>query len=356
MAISRVDLLRAMNEVYAYETFSSGDPVDNFTYANPLTKWLISKKEPSPFLQGIHNEKLQLTGSSTDEWYRGDAQQAYSAKVPPVLGRFQFYNARKGFTVNMEDLANAGIMVKESGESTVTSQEKNAIVNLVKYETGKMKAGLRMQIDLALHGVSAEGGTVAPGLGSFIPISPVGNTIGTVSQVTYPAWTNYSKTGIVSTTTGAVTKGLKAAVRAVMKRGTGIKPEVFIAGGLAYDAYATDAGATINRQIIVNAKGGTGLDASVNALNYAGIPVIYDPILDYMQADANLTDAVNPWNKRFYGLSSQALHFRPHTTRWMQSYQPSATPDQPETLFWGLRTSFGLTVSQLNALCVLTIA
>jgi len=356
MAVSRTDLLRSMNEVYVYETFSSGDPVDNFTYANPLAKWFISKKEPSPYLQGIHNEKIQLTGDSTDDWYRGDDTQSYRQKDPPVIGRFQFYNARKGFTVNMEDLANAGIQVTESGESTVTKAEKNAIVNLIQYETKKMKDGIRMQMDLALHGVQAEGGTIAPGLGSFVPITPAGNTIGGISETTYSDWANYVDTGITSSTAGATTEALRQAVRNVMKRGRGLRPEAFFCGSKFYDAYATDAGATINRQLIINAKGGTGMDAAVTALNYDGIPLIYDPILDYMQGSATYTDATNPWDKRCYGLTTQALHFRPHATRWMQSYQPEPTPDRPETLYWGMRTSFGLTVSQLNALAVLTIA
>lgn len=356
MSITTVDLLRKINEVYTFEAFGAGNPVDNFTYAHPLAKWFISKKEPSPFLQGIHPEKLYLKGGTSVQWYRGDAQQGYKATVPPVIGQFQYYNARNGFTVNLEDLSNSGITVKESGESNITSQEKGVIINLVKDEVTKMKDEMRMQMDLMLHGAATEGGEIAPGLGTFVPLSPVGNTIGTVSQATYPAWMNYAKLGIVSSTSGAVTSALKGAVRAVQKRGAGIQPEVFFAGGKAYDAYGKDAGATVNRQIIVNAKGGTGLDAAVNALNYGNIPVIYDPILDYMQADATLTDAVNPWDKRIYGLSSKALHFRPHSGRWMHSYQPNPTADQPETLYWGLRTSFGLTVSQLNALCVLTIA
>lgn len=357
MSVTTTQFLEAANAAYVYETIESGDPVDNFTRKTPLTQWLISKSKSDPFLQGIATEKVRLTNQQSTQWYRGDDQQTYVQKQPPVIARFMKYNARDGFTVNMEDLSDAGLqVVGNDSAAKPTKADGKLITDLVRDETQKMKDNLRWDIDVMLHAGGTEGANESPGLGYFIPINPTGNTIGGVSESTYPVWANYTATSVDSTVSGNVKDALRVAIREVQIRGRGLLPEAFFCGSAAYDAYAADCGTTINRNMYVDSKGGATLDAAIHALNYDGIPVIYDPSLDYMQTDATYTDATHPWNKRFYAVTSKALRLKKHASRWMQSYQPDPTPTMPETLYWGMRTSFGITVNQLNALGVIVLA
>ncbi|MEX5405090.1 DnaB-like helicase C-terminal domain-containing protein [Stenotrophomonas sp. WED208] len=119
------------------------------------------------------------------------------------------------------------------------------------------------------------------------------------------------------------------------------RDEVYIRCGQAFlNAYKAEAKIEINRQIIVGANGGTGLDASVTAVFYRGIELIWDPTFELL--DAKLGAITYPWTKRCYLLNRNFITFRPVKGNWMKKRKPEKLPDRYVT-YYAQTNKYGLT-------------
>lgn len=349
MPVSSAQLLAGAN--YTLQTYSTDDPVDQFTVAHPLSKWLIANKEASVFGNGIYNEKVRVSNDSNYQNYTGDDQVTYNRKDTVRLAAYQHYEAHDGFALNETELANNGILMTDDREAVMTEAEKIQIVNKLQEGYSTLKEGFQENWDLEIHRDGSQSTLAVPGLDLLVSTTPATTTVGGIDASTSLYWRNNVNTGISTGTAGALTEAMETEWRKCMTYG-GMAPDFIVCGSKFFDAYRKDAGLTVDRQIIVPGRGGTNIDASFSGVYFKGVEVVWDPVFDVLQA------ALNPtfnWDKRCYFLNSKAIKLRPVKGRWMINRKPSRMYDR-YTHYFALTADYGLTAKKRNAMSVMSIA
>ena len=100
-----------------------------------------------------------------------------------------------------------------------------------------------------------------------------------------------------------------------------------------------------------NSGAGTNYDGGVAQTHFNGIPVIWDPTFDQIDA----IDSTTVWTKRAYMVSEAALRLRPVTGFWMLDRKPPRVYDR-YVHFWARTCSYRLTTSRRIGSAVLSIA
>jgi len=110
-------------------------------------------------------------------------------------------------------------------------------------------------------------------------------------------------------------------------------------------------GRTIN--LGQSSTGGVTVDATTKALAFKGVPIVWDPSFDVLDAKLGLTS--DTWAKRGYMLNSKAIKLRPVKGRWMVQRNPPRVYDR-YVYYFGLTADYGLTCNKRNSLAVFSIA
>lgn len=352
MPVNTAQLLAGAN--YTLESFAKNDPIDQFTSQRPLTEWLVKNRIDSVFGNGIFNEKVRITNASNYQSYQGDDQVSYNKRDTVRKAPFYHYDHHDGFALNETELADNGISMTDDRDSVVTDYEMQQIVNKLTENYAVLKDGFQEKMDLELHRDGSLSATDCPGLDLLVSTTPATTTVGGIdcSLTGNEYWENQVNTGISTASAGNLTDQMEKTWRACITKGKMGAPDFLVCGSKFLDAYRIDAGLTINRQIIVPGKGGTNLDASVSGVFFKGVPLVWDPSMDTLQAS---DDPTVDWDKRCYFLNSKALNVRPFKGRWMVQRKPDRVYDR-YTHYFGQTADFGFTVKQRNALAVLSIA
>lgn len=348
MPVSSAQLTAGAN--YQLMENAKSDPVDQITAARPFTKWLVANKVPSIFGNGIFNEKVRFTNDSNYQNYTGDQQVTYNRKDTARLAPFQHYEAHDGFTLNETELANNGVTMTDDNSSVMTEAEEIQIVSKLNegYET--LKEGFQQNWDLEVHQDGSQSTLAVPGLDLLVSTTPATGVVGGIDASANPYWRNNASMAISTASAGTLTNQMEIMWRACTKFG-GVAPDFIVCGSAFYDAYRIDAGLTINRRIDAK-RGGVEFDASVSALYFKNVQVIWDPTFDAL--DVLLGAITYPWAKRCYFLQSKNLKLRPFKGRWMVSRKPSRVYDR-YTHYFGLTADYGITVNKRNNMAVLSI-
>lgn len=349
MPVSAAQLLAGAN--YTLQTYAQNDPIDQINTAHPFLEWLVSNRKDSTFGNGYFNEKVRISNSDNAVWFSGDDQVSYNRKDSVRLASYQHYEMHDGFALNETELANNGINLTDDKNAVTTDAEKIQIVNILKENYMTLKMGMQLSLDQSVHLDGTQGTKEAPGLDLLVSTTPSTGVIGGLDSSTQTYWQNNANLAIASTA-GLLTKQMELSWRACTQYGGKI-PDAIFCGSTAYDAIRNDAAATINRQIVINDKGGTGLDASNSGVYFKGKPVVWDPQFDAL--DVRLGVITYPWAKRIYFLNSKTICLRPNKGRWMIQRTPERVYDR-YTHYFGTTTDYGLTIAQRNANAVLSVA
>lgn len=338
---------------YTLMSYASNDPVDQFTKMKPLAEALIAKRKDVVYGNGIFNEKVIVTNDSNYQNYSGDDQVSFNKRDPNRLAPFQHYEAHDGFTFNETELANNGVIITDDKEARVTEAESIQIVDKLESGYSALKRGFQENWDLEIHRDGSASSKAVPGLDLIVSTTPSTTTVGgidaSLSQNAY--WRNQVNTGISTGTAGVLTAAMEKTWRDCMTVG-GMAPDMIYVGSKFLDAYRADALNTINRQLVISGRQGTDIDNSTTGVFFKGVPLVWDPTMDVLQA---ADDPTVDWDKRCYFLNSKTLIMRPFKGRWMLKRNPPRVYDR-YTHYWGLTADYGLTCNQRNNMAILSIA
>lgn len=332
----------------ALETINRNDPIDQISTNKPLTAWLLKNKIDSNFTGGVYREPVYVAHDTNYQNYWGADQVTYNDRNPARLTRFAPYAAHDGFWVTEHDLMANGIILKDDSESVASGAEKEQLVNLLKLKHQALKAGFQEEFDVEMHLDGSANPKAAPALAHIVSITPTTGTVGGIDSATATYWRNNVNLGIAA---ASLIAEMEETCRACTLYG-GQAPTKLLAGSAFIDAYRTQAGSTINRQIIVNEKGGTGLDASISGLYFKGVPIEWDPTLDLL--DQRLGVQTYPYSKRLYMLND-SYRLRPQKGRWMVNRKPERLPDR-YVHYRGITADYAVTTNKRNGLAVLSVA
>lgn len=335
----------------AIDYYMKNDPIDQINTVRPLIKKLSEGK--SPYAGGLQYvvEQLRYANDSNFQSYFGDSQVTYNRKRSIQQAKYTWGAFHDGFGLNEDELAQNGISMTDDRNAVPTDSEKVQLTNLLSENMETLSLGFQEKFDLMLHRDGSASATDIAGLDSLVSTTPtVSATIGGLNQNTYTWWRNYANMGISTAAAGTLTSAMEIAFRECTRYG-GSAPDFIMCGGAFLDAYRVDAGLTVNRRIEVPGQGGTDMDASISGVYFKGIPLVWDPVADVLDAADSPTYL---WNKRCYFLNTKFLKLRPIKGHWLTPRKPPRVYDR-YVHYWALTSKAALTTSKRNAHAVLSI-
>lgn len=343
----------AIGANYTLETYRQIDPIDQINYAHEFLKWLLANKESVVYGNGFYNEPVYITNDSNYQNYFGADQVTYNERDPVRWAKFTYYNNHEGFWFDEDRLkANGIVLVEDGSEATASKAERQLLQNVLQMAYTASKRGIQEGLALETLQDGSTNAKAVPGLDYLVSTTPsTGTPGGLAASSTW--WQNNVALGINSATAGAMIAAMDSVCDACTRYG-GMPPDYIVAGQTFRNAYRTISGQTINRQIIGGGvqRGGITTDLSITDVFYRGIPIVWDPTFEAL--DAKLGAITYPWTKRCYFLNSRTLKFRPYQGAWMTNRRPRRLPDR-YVHYFANTSSYGMTINKRNANGLVTI-
>jgi hypothetical protein len=330
--------------------FVVGNVEDLYNTERPLLKALSANKKTFPGAKQYINEKLRTTNDSNFQWFAPDSEVSYNRKRTLTEANFSWGSAHDGFALTEEELLQNYISVTDDRNAAPTQSEQFQFVNLITENTETLKAGFNEKFDYELHLDGTQSTEAIPGLDALVSTTPTTGTVGGINRATTTIWRNQAETGISVASAGNLQARMEINWRACARVG-GNAPNLIMCGSKFLDAYRADLLAT--RVVQVNAKnGGINLDGGSDNPTFKGVPIVWDPVMDDLQAALNPT--VN-WDKRCYFLNTRFLKLRPAQGQDMVTRKPPRVYNR-YTHYWGLTWRGAMTITRPGAMAVLSIA
>lgn len=339
---------------YAIETHKRNAPIDQVNQERPLLQWLMKNKKPTTFGNGQMTENIYVANSGNYQNYFGADAVTFNKRDPMRQVKFQYANYHDGFWFDDDELAAAGIIMSDDGSSTQTLEEVQILADKLESAYMALRESVQEGLDLELLDDGTSNPKGAVGLDAIVDTTPATGTVGTIDASTATYWRNNASMAISAANLLAQ---MEVMWRKCGQYGAGM-PDYIVCGETFLDAYRlacsdNAGGGAISRQVVVQEKGGVGLDGSVSGLFFKGIPLVWNPSFEAMDV---LKGAItHPWTKRCYFLNSKFIKLQPMKGRWMQDSKPARLPDRYVTYF-GTRSSYAMTTTKRSAHAVMSIA
>lgn len=337
----------AIGANYALESYQKKEPVDQVNVAHKTLDYLVKNKEVSTFGNGSHKEPVFIANGSNYQNYTGADQVTYNERDPARWTDFSYYSNHDGFWFDEDRLIAAGIMLAEGSDVVPTADEKFALTNLLGQSYRALRAGVQENMAFELLRDGSQSTKACPGMTHVISLTPATGTVGGIDAATSAYWRNNANLNIVA---ADVVTEMEETWKNCQLYG-GELPDFIPCGRAFYENYVAQAVSAIQRHQAVQGKGGAAMDPTVEAVNFHGRPLVWDPTFEAL--DALL--GTSTWTKTAFFLNSRRIKLRPLKGHWMRNRKPEGTPDRYVTYF-GMTSKYGLTSDKRNALAVLSIA
>lgn len=335
---------------YQIDYFLKNDPIDQVNVERPWLKKLMEGKKDAPGGQ-FHVEQIYISNDANYQNYFGAQQVRYNERDGVRQARYAYYNFHDGFGIDEDRLTANGITLTDSGESVASQAEKMQLTNLLQTHYMQLKEGVQDGLHEELLRDGAYDTNAAPGLDALISTTPTTGVIGGLDAATQTYWRNNVALNIAATA-GLLTEQMEIQWRACTRFG-GSAPNFIMASGAFIDAYRKDAKSEVDRRIETPGRGGVSLDSSVSGVFFKGIPIVWNPVLDIL--DAKYGTPTVPWAKRCYFINTKHITLRPVTGHWMVNRTPSRVYDR-YVHYRALTSKYRLTMGKRNSHSVLSIA
>lgn len=332
---------------YSLATYQKKEPIDQINNEHVTLDWLIRNKEVSTFGNGSFKEPLYFSNDSNYQNYFGPDQVTYNERDPAKWTDFAYYNNHDGFWFDEDRLLAAGITIAEDSSAVPTADEKTALINLLQQSYRGLKNGIQVNMAYEMLRDGSQSTKACPGLASIVDPTPSTGVVGGLDSATYTWWRNNANLTFAAAN---VIAQMEASWVACMRYG-GMLPDFIVCGRAFYDNYLVYAAAAVQRHQVVQGRDGAVMDPSIDAVNFHGVPLKWDP--DFEALDTLLSTSTQ--TKTAYFLNSKAVKLRPVKGNWMVNRKPERLPDR-YVHYFGQTNKYGLTTNKRNALAVLSIA
>jgi hypothetical protein len=344
MPFTAAQLITGAN--YSLATFDKKEPIDQINIQHKTLEWLFSNKKPSSFGNGSFKEPLYIDNGSNFQNYHGADQVTYNERDPAVWTDFTYYSFHDGFWFDEDRLLAAGIVMTDDTGDAPSPSEKSALINLIEQSYRGVKNGIQESLSMELLRDGSQSNKACPGLAHIVDPTPATGVVGGIDAADFTWWRNNAN---LSITASAVVAQMEASLTAVVRYG-GKRPTFIPCGRAFYDNYVAQSAAAVQRHQAVMGKGGVTMDPTVEAVNFHGIPLVWDPAFEALDTLLSTTTQT----KTAYFLND-AVSLRPAKGHWMLNRKPERLPDRYVHYF--ARTGkYSLTTNKRNALAVLSIA
>lgn len=333
----------------AMDYILNGKPEDLVNTERPLLKALKASQRSFPGAKQYVNEKLRYTNDSNFQWFGPDGLVTYNRKRTLSEASFGWGSAHDGFGLTEEELAQNYITLTENRNAMPTTDEKRQFVNLIRENSQTLRDGFAEKFDYDLHLDGTQSAEAIVGLDGLIKVDPTTGFLGGVDQsVTANAY--FRNHVALDTAKANLKKVMKQTWRACTRVG-GHKPDFILCGSLFLDIYEEIADTTINRQMMVKGKGGVDMDIAIQGTNYMGVPMIWDPVFDDLDAALSPTQE---WASRCYFINTKMISLRPMEGQDMISRAPPRAYDR-YTHYWAVTWRGSMTTKNPGSMALITV-
>jgi len=337
----------ARGATYALATYQKKEPLDQINVQHVTLDWLVKNKEVSSFGNGSFKEPLYISNGSNAQNYFGADQVTYNERDPATWTDWGYANLHDGFWFDEDRLTAAGIMLSDDPSAGATAAEKESLINLLGQSYRALRNGIQEALAFEFLQDGSQSSKAIPGLSHIISTTPDTGTIGGVNAANYAFWRNNANTGIAA---DDLLSEMDLSRQDGMRYG-GTLPNFIPCGQAFFNTYRDQSAAAIQRHLAVQGRGGATIDPTVEAVNFHGVPLKWDPTFDALDAKLGTTT----WTKTAFLLNSDRIKLRPLRGEWMRKRPPEKLPDRYVTYF-GQTCKYGLTTDRRNSLSVLTIS
>ena len=324
-------------------------PEDLYNTDRPLLKKLQAGKKSFPGAKQYINEKLRTANDANFQWFGPDEQVNYNRKRTLDEANFAWGSAHDGFALTEEELLQNYITVTDDRDAAATTSEKHQFINLMKENTETLMLGFKEKFDYDLHLDGTQDADAIPGLDAFVPVDPTAGTIGGIDR-SVAANAFFRSNVSLDSTIANLLSVLETQWRTCTRIG-GNSPNFMLCGSVFIDTYRAAVKADQTQQVQVPQKGGYTLDGGNTGLYYKGIPLVWDMVMDDLEADLSPTQQ---WDSRCYMLNTRFIKLRPAQGQDMVVRRPPRAYDR-YTHYWGLTWRGGMTTKRPAAMGVLTV-
>ncbi len=298
-----------------------------------LDKLLKNKKSDSGSAGGVTHVLLKTSGGTdVQAWQRRDVLGFSETNIDLKL-EYPFVNLHWGLELVHDDLLNMGYAISYNTERNANRPFKrqaadklNVLCDIVQEKIETLLDDQKVSLDRVLTRDGSYDSKILVGLDSLVSTSASTGTVGGKSR-SNPVLQHTVRTGLTTTASGTLFSQMKAAFRAanLNSRGYNAKIDYFMAGSAFIDGYIAwrlNNGWTVNTQ--ANKLGKIDVQINDKDLEFAGIPIVYNPTFDYLDTIESPSIA---WSKRCYGVASKALELRTPAGMDMQFTAPDDAPN-----------------------------
>lgn len=341
----------ALGANYQLDYFAKNKPVDQVNVDRPWLKKLIDTKKFAPAGNQFYVEQVYISNDANYQNYFGSQQVTYNERDGIRQARYAYYNFHDGFGLDEDRLAANGIAMTDDSNAVVSEAEKFQLSNLLETNYMQLREGVHDALHEELLRDGSTNANATPGLDALVSTTPNVGVVGGLDAATQLYWRNNTSLNIAATP-GVLTEQMERQWRACTRFG-GSAPDYIMASGAFIDAYRVDAKSEVDRQIVVSQRGGVGLDASVSQVFFKGIPIVWNPVLDIL--DAKFGAPPIRFDRRCYFINTKHICLRPVTGHWMVNRRPERVYDR-YVHYFGTTSKYRLTMVKRNSHSVLSIA
>jgi len=324
-------------------------PHDQYNTERPFLNKLRAGQKSFPGSKEYIIEKLRITNDSNFQWFAPDGQVSYNRKRTLLPANFNWGSSHDGFALTEEELAQNFITMTDDKSNAPTTEEMEQLVNLIEENTETLKLGFDEKFDLDMHRDGTQDAEAIIGLDAIVPVDNDAGVLGGIdrSVAGNAFWRSQVSLDVAKANLPTVMEGMWRQCRRV----GGYQPNFILAGSTFIDIYKDVADSTIDRQMTVRGKGGTDMDLAINAVNFKGVPIIWDPVFFDLDAADSPTQE---WESRCYFLNTRFLTLRPMEGQDMIVRNPPRAYDR-YTHYWGLTWRGGITTNRPSAMGLITV-
>ncbi len=321
--------------------YLKNNPIDQIKQERPLLQKLMAGRNTMPGGLQYAVEQVIYDYGEQGQWVQHADTLDFNARNPNEQAKYLWSTYRDGMGVSEDEASQNGFELTEDRNAKASGAERVALVNLLETKMYALREGMHKGLDYQLHLDGTQDAKSIPGLSALITPDPTTGTVGGIDRASAAWWRNHAATGVAA---AGMMEALEVADRATRKNGG--KVDFILAGSAFIDAYRVQAKSEIERHIVLTGKGGTGLDGGITDLYYKGIPILWDPTFEDL--DAALAPVENPWTKRAYFINTNHLRLRPISGHDFVLTKPEK-PHNQYVHYWDFKFKGALTMNRSNA-------
>jgi len=329
------------------DLYMKNNPVDQVGVDRPWLRQLMKTKRSFGGGKQYVVEQLRTGYNSNFKWYFGDDGVTYNRRDTVKQAQYTWGGCHDGFSLNEDLMFANGIVIADSAPRGASDQEKVQLTNLFEENIETLRLGFEQAFDSEMHQDGTQDAKSVAGLDYLISTAPATGTVGGINPAADTWWRNQYKIGVAA---NSMIDEMEIMYRKTARVG-GKAPDFIMAGSTFVDAFRNQAISQITRYTD-NISNGTEVDPSITGLAFHGIPILWNPVFEDL--DAALSPTVL-FEKRAYMINTKHLRLRPADGHDMIKRNPDREYNK-YVYYWGLTWKGSMCMNQRNCHGVISVA